>query len=130
LPVGIPAQEAVYLLSLHWVELVQPPHLPATHRSGAQSAFVVHAFWQLPCAPPLQVSSVPHSTCPTHAPPVWQLPPLHVPPLPQSAFAEQALVVQKAVAQTSAELVPQSAFELQLAGAVHFALAQSTPVAH
>ena len=126
----MPEQEAVYLLSLHCVELVQPPHLPATHRSGAQSAFFVQDFWQLPCAAPLQSSSVPQSNWPTHAPPVWQLPPPQVPPLPQSAFALQALVVHRAPEQTSLELVPQSAFELQLGGGVHFALPQSDPVAH
>ena len=78
----------------------------------------------------MHVSSVPHSTAPTHELPVWQLPPPQVPPLPQSAFAEQALVVQVAEAQTSLALVPQSAFELQVAGGVHFALPHSTPVAH
>lgn len=121
---------AAYLLSLHWVELVQPPHLPAIHRSGAQSAFVAQDFWQLPCAAPLQISSVPHSNCPTHAPPVLQLPPPQVPPVPQSAFALQALVVQKAFEQTSLVLVPQSAFELQLGGGVHFAVLQRLPVPH
>jgi hypothetical protein len=54
---------------------------------------------------------------------------LHVPPLPQSAFALQALVVQKAVEHTSLVLVPQSAFEPQ-GTEVHFALLHSTPVAH
>jgi hypothetical protein len=75
-------------------------------------------------------SSVPQPAWPMQSMPVWQLPPLQVPPLPQSAFAPHALVVQKAVAHTSLALVPQSAFEPQLAGLVHLALLQSTPLAH
>jgi hypothetical protein len=130
LPAGIPPHEAAYALSLHCVELVHPPHLPPIHRSGAQSAFLVQDFWHRPCAKPLHVSSVPQPEGPVQSMPVWQLPPPQVPPLPQSAFALHALVVQKALEQTSLELVPQSALEPQLAGVVHFALLQSTPVAH
>jgi hypothetical protein len=73
---------------------------------------------------------VPQPAGPMQSMPVWQDPPLQVPPVPQSVFALHALVVQKAAEQTSLTLVPQSAFEPQVAGLVHFALLHSTPVAH
>src|SRR6478736_817963 len=56
-------------------------------------------------------------------------PVLHAPPPPQSAFVEQALVVQYEDAHTLLVLVPQSAFEPQET-VVHFALLQSTPLGH
>src|SRR5262249_38488409 len=59
-----------------------------------------------------------------------QLPLPHVPLEPQSASLLQAFVVQRPPEQASFELVPQSDFELQLAGAVHLAPLQVVPLAH
>ena len=84
---------------------------------------------QLPCAAPLQVSLEPQSESEVQLFP-WQAPPPQVPLEPQSELLLQALVEHTADEQAAFELVPQSLFELQLAGAVHLAPLQVTPLAH
>ncbi len=96
-------------MSWHCVEFVHPPHLPLTHRSGAQSAFVVQVFWQLPFDAPLQVWAPPQLSfdaqpqVPLEQIPLtqsefwvhvdgWQVPP-QSDPVPQSADEVQALAL-------------------------------------
>jgi hypothetical protein len=55
------------------------------HLSGAQSASLVQAFWQLPCSAPLHDCAPPQSSLVVQA----QVPALHT-PLEQSLFFVQA----------------------------------------
>jgi hypothetical protein len=104
----MPAQLGANALSLHCVELLQPPHLPAMHRSGLQSEFLVQDLEQLPGAAPLQPCALPHwsgvmqpQTPPWHKPlvqsapvtqvGVWHVPPPQLTPEAQSLFALHAL---------------------------------------
>jgi hypothetical protein len=132
---GTPPHVAAKALSWHWLEFVQPPHLPLMQKSGAQSESCEHVRPHTPGLAPLHVWAPPQFSpdAQPHVPPVqmplaqsvfwvqvaaWHVPPQRL-PAPQSAAEAHALAVHLAPLQVPP--VPQSAFEPQAAGGVHLA---------